>query len=90
MNTSNAQLWSYGIAVLTPIIITGVKRVVPALPKWALPCLAPFVGLLTGLGLNALTQANLPWVDYAALGALGVFVREVVDQCVIKQLQPKP
>lgn len=79
---SHAQQWSYAIAVVTPLIIAGVKKLVPTVPKVLLPCLAPFVGLAVGFGMNALTQANLGWLDMAQLGALGVFVRELVDQSV--------
>ncbi len=79
---SKAQLWAYAIAVLTPLIIAGVKKLVPTVPKVFLPCLAPFVGLAVGFGMNALAGTNLGWLDMAQLGALGVFVRELVDQSV--------
>jgi hypothetical protein len=89
LHTSTAQLWTYGVAVVTPLIIAAVKRVVPTVPTWALPTLAPFVGVVVGLALNAVGSANLSWVDGAQLGALGVFIREVTNQCVTKQLKPK-
>ena len=86
LHTSTPQLWTYGIAVVTPLIITGVKKLVPKVPKWLLPTLAPFVGIAVGLALNAVGGAHLTWVDGAQLGALGVFVRELVDQYVTKRM----
>jgi len=77
---SKAQLWAYGISVLTPLVIAGIKKLVPTVPKVALPCIAPFVGLLAGFGMNALIGSHLSWIDGVSLGMIGVFVREVVDQ----------
>ncbi len=80
----------YAIAVVTPLIIAGSKKLIPTVPKWLLPCVSPLVGIGLGFGLNAVGAANLAWIDAAQLGALGVFIREVVDQCVTKQLKPAP
>lgn len=77
---SKAELWAYLIAVVTPLVIAAIKKVVPTVPKVALPCIAPFVGLLGGIGMNALVGSHLSWIDGASLGMIGVFVREVVDQ----------
>ncbi len=90
MNTSNSQLWTYAIAIITPLLIAGGKKLIPTVPKWALPCIAPLVGVLVGLGLNAVGAAHLSWVDAAQLGALGVFIREVVDQAVVKRMASPP
>ncbi len=87
---SKAELWAYGIAFITPLIIQIVKKTVPLVPKWALPCLAPLVGLLLGLGLNAIMGANLPWIDGVLLGGLGVTIREIVNQQVLRAKQVKP
>lgn len=86
---SKAQIWSYGIAATTPLIIHGVRWLVPKVPTWLLPTLAPFVGVVVGLGLNAVGAAHLSWVDSAQLGALGVFVREITNQYVTKRLKLK-
>jgi MFS superfamily sulfate permease-like transporter len=82
-----AQQWAYAIAIVTPLVIAGAKKLIPQVPKWLLPCISPLVGIVLGWALNAVTSANLSWVDAGQLGALGVFIREVVDQCVTKQLK---
>ena len=93
LHTTTSQLWAYGIAVVTPLIVQGVRWLVPKVPTWALPTMAPFLGILVGLALNAVGAAHLSWVDSAQLGALGVFVREVFNQYVTKRMTgttPKP
>lgn len=79
---SQSEFWTFGIAVIAPLIIGGLKKAIPAIPKWALPVSAPFVGLLLGLGLKALGWAELSWVDYGQAGALAVFVRESFNKLV--------
>lgn len=85
--SSKSEIWTYVIAVLSPLIIGGMKKAIPAIPKWALPVSAPFVGLLLGLGLKALGAANLSWVDYAQAGALAVFVRESFNRIITVPLK---
>lgn len=85
---TNAQLWAYAVAFVTPLVIQAVRWLVPKVPTWALPSMAPLVGLLVGLGTNAVVGLNLGWVDCAALGTLGVGIREIVNQTVTKQLKP--
>jgi hypothetical protein len=86
LTTSTPQLWGYAVALVTPLIIQGVRWLVPKVPTWLLPTLAPFVGIVVGLGLNAVGAAHLSWVDGAQLGALGVFVREITNQYVTKRM----
>lgn len=58
------------------VFVVGLaRRVMPAIPKVVLPLAAPVVGV----GLAVLTGITDP-SHGAVLGALGVFVREVVDQ----------
>lgn len=77
---TRAELWAYGISGLTPLVIAAIKKVVPTVPKVALPCIAPFVGLLSALTMNALVGSHLSMIDGASLGMIGVFLREIVDQ----------
>ena len=88
--TTVADYWTFGIAAVTPLIISGVKAVLPKIPKGLLPVLTPVVGIGLGLALNALGQADMGWIDMAQAGALAVFVREVVDQNIKKTLAPPP
>lgn len=85
----SAQYWDVAIASLTPLIVTGIAKVAPKLPKFLLPLVTPLIGIALGLGLNWLTKINLSWVDMAKAGALAVFIREVVNQTVTKQLTSK-
>jgi len=92
---SVSQFWDMGIALVTPLIITGIYWLLPKVPKWVLPTITPLVGIGLGLAINALTSANLGWVDMAKAGALAVFIREVINQAVTKHLvsstpAPKP
>jgi hypothetical protein len=89
-HTSLAQLWVFGIAAVTPLIIAVVKILVPKMPSALLPCMAPLLGVLIGVGLNALGAAHLAWVDMAIAGGLGVTIREIVDQAIIKQMGNPP
>ena len=74
------------IAVLTPLIVGGVYKFVPNIPKVILPCLAPLIGILLGLVISWLSKMNLGWIDMAQAGALAVFVREVFNNAVTKQM----
>lgn len=87
---TTSQFWVYGISVVTPFIVRGVNVLIPKVPKWVLPSITPFIGMLLGLGLNKLTSLELTWVDAAQAGAMAVFVREVFNQAVTKQLAAKP
>lgn len=90
LHTSQADLWRYGIAVVTPLLIALVKWGVPKIPGLVILSVAPFVGVVIGVALNAVSSANLAWVDSAQLGALGVYIRELVDQSVKLRQQNKP
>ena len=83
-----SQYWDLIIAAVTPLIVTGVWKLVPKIPKWVLPVSTPVIGIALGLAMNKLASANLGWVDMAKAGALAVFVREVINQAVTQQLQP--
>jgi len=87
-HTSLAQLWFFGVAAVTPLIIAGVKYVAPKIPAVLLPCASPLIGILLGIGLNALGAANLSWVDMGIAGGLGVTIREIVDQATKAASKP--
>lgn len=79
---SQSEIWKYAIAVVVPLIVGGMKKLAPIIPKWALPVSTPFVGLLLGLGLKYLGGANLSWVDMTLAGAAAVAVRESWNRLV--------
>lgn len=81
-----SQYWDLIISVVTPFLVTGIAKLAPKIPKWVLPAVTPVLGIVLGLIYNKVAGANLGWVDMAKLGALAVFVREVVNQAITKQL----
>jgi len=83
---TTGQFWDLIIAAVTPVIVFGVSKVIPALPRAFLPAITPVLGILLGLLVNKLAGANLSWIDMAKAGALAVFVREVVNQTITKRL----
>jgi hypothetical protein len=78
--------WDLVIAAVSPLIVTGVAKLVPHVPKLVLPSITPLVGIGVGLALNKLAGANLSWYDMGKAGALAVFVREVINQAITKRL----
>lgn len=85
--TSKEDMWKWGIGIITPVIIWAFSKI-PNIPRPLLPVLTPFVGLLLGVVLKYLASLHLNWMDMAQAGALGVFIRETVNQLVTKQLTP--
>lgn len=73
------------VAVITPIVIAGVKlgasKVLPKLPKAILPALAPFVGMLVAyiFSVCGASDVTVGW-GAALYGLAGVAVREFADQ----------
>jgi len=83
---TTANYWDLAISAITPLLVTGIWWLVPKIPKWALPLITPVVGIVLGLLVNWLASANLTYVDMAKAGALAVFVREVFNQAITKNL----
>ncbi len=71
--------WVLGIGIVTPFIVSGVRKLVPSIPTVLLPAMTPLIGIFLGFALNWASHANLSWFDAAKAGALAVFFREVVD-----------
>ena len=73
---------------LTPVLIAGVRQLVPKIPGWLLPILAP----LLGAGLDILnyyaTGNHVGLVAGAVLGSAGVGLREAVDQAKKRLKEP--
>jgi hypothetical protein len=68
------------IAFTTPLVIAGVKLVVPRIPRLWLPFLAPVVGLLIDVVAHLSAGTALNPTVALALGAAGVGLREAVNQ----------
>ena len=83
MNTST--IVSLLTPVIVPLVITGVKKVVPLIPTWLLPTLCPLIGVVIDFITHLSTGSNMNFAVSAALGLAGVGLREIVDQ--LKQVQ---
>jgi hypothetical protein len=66
------------LALVSPLVVGGVKAATDKLPKWSLPVLSVLVGaLLSALGGDAGLASNA--LTGALAGAAGIGVRELVD-----------
>ena len=82
---SSIQWW---LPVIVPMLVAGLKAIWPSIPKVLLPVLCPLLGIAANY-LTTFAGAQFDPASAAALGALGVFLREVVDQGK-KGLVPNP
>jgi len=83
---TTSEFWTYGIAIVVPLIVGLMKKLVPNIPTWALPVSTPFLGLLLGFLLKLGGWANMSWIDMAQAGGLAVLIRESWNQIVTKNL----
>ena len=81
-----SDFWDLAIGAVSPVIIWGLAKVMPKIPRPVLPVLTPLVGMGVGAGVNWLGGQNLSWVEMAKAGALAVFFREVVNQWVTRRM----
>ena len=86
LHTSAETFWKLAMAGIIPLVITGVRKVVPKIPVVLLPSMAPLLGIAFGMALNWLGTANLGWVDMVQAGAAAVAVREIWNNAVTKRL----
>lgn len=66
------------LALVSPLIVAGLKKATSALPTWALP----IVSVLAGSVLSAVAGGDVVGGGSAGLlgGSAGVGVREAIDQ----------
>jgi hypothetical protein len=83
---SSADLWNTAISLVSPVVIWLLNKLAPKIPKPLLPTLTPVVGVGLGVLVNWLAGEHFTWFQAAKAGALAVFVREVVNQWVTKQM----
>ena len=78
ITASNLVLWL--TPVIVPLVIALAKSWAPQIPSWALPLIAPVLGVVIDvINSYASGQAN-NLVVAALLGLAGVGVREIKDQ----------
>jgi hypothetical protein len=69
------------IPIAVPIVIAGLKFMLPKLPTWTLPAIvAPLLGTLADLALHYAGVSTLGPAWGALLGSAGVGLREIQDQ----------
>jgi len=74
--------------VIVPLVIAGVKKVLPQIPTWLLPVLAPILGVVADLINSWASGAQTNLALAAVLGLAGVGVREVKDQLLPPKTTP--
>ena|SRR5688572_7238990 len=73
-------LWQSLIPLVVPLIIFGLRNMIPKLPsKWT-PILAPLIGALIDVLLNFADLGDGKGMVGAVLGTAGIGVREVYNQ----------
>lgn len=74
------QIIQFATPIIVPVILAGVKALLPKLPSWTIPLLAPLLGMLVDV-VNSLATAHASnlWLA-AGLGLAGVGAREIKDQ----------
>ena len=72
---------TFATPVIAPLIVAGIKKLLPKLPTWFLPTVfAPALGIIAGVIDHYATGGHLPLYLGAILGVAGVGIREAVDQ----------
>ena len=85
LSPEQMRLFANGvIACLTPIVVWLVKAVAPKVPSRYLPLMTPVIGVIFGVILSRFGIQDIGWIEAAVSGALGVAVRESVNQNVTK------
>lgn len=88
---SNVDLWDIGIGIVAPLLIWGLTKIAPKIPKPLLPTITPLVGVGLGFLVNWIAGQNLTWFEAAKAGSMAVFFREITNQWVTKQMaEPDP
>lgn len=82
------ETWQAIITVVVPLLIFGTKFLIPKIPKWSLPILAPILG--AGIDIVANWHVGTSALVGAVMGGLGVWLREVKDQVQKAVVTPEP
>lgn len=75
--------------IIVPLVIAMKKKVMPQLPGWALPVLAPVLGILLDIINSATSTHQNNFLLAALLGLAGVGIREVKDQLLPAKQSPE-
>ena len=78
--TATTSLWTALIPLIVPIVVAGLKLLVPKIPVVWLPILCPVVGMAVDLIAYFAGQQTQGTAMGALLGLAGTGVREIYDQ----------
>lgn len=73
------QIVSLLTPVIVPLVLAGVKKVLPSLPSWIIPVLSPFFGVGLEWLHTLATTYHGNFLAAAALGLAGVGLREIKE-----------
>ena len=76
---TSANVVTWLTPVLVPLLLAGVKLVLPKLPTWVIPIAAPVIGVLIDFVNSLATAHSSNFLVAAALGLAGVGLREVKE-----------
>lgn len=74
------QLLQPLLVVLIPLLISQGKKLLGDRAQWLIPASAPVLGALVDFLQSLVTNTSLGPTQAAVMGALGVWLREIVDQ----------
>lgn len=66
--------------VIVPLVLAGFKQLAPRVPGWAIPLLAPVLGVVIDYVNHFATGHQTNFLVAVALGLTGVGLRELKDQ----------
>lgn len=85
--STQEELWKWAIPIITLLAMQGIKQI-PRLPNWIIPYLTPVTGILLGLGMSYIRQANIGWVDMGTMGALATWFHQMIMQTATRKADP--
>lgn len=68
------------LVILVPLILSQAKKLLGGRATWLIPASAPLLGALVDFLQSFVTNTSLGPTTAAVLGAVGVWLRELVDQ----------
>lgn len=74
------ELWAAIITAVVPVLILVTKTLIPKIPKFLLPILAPILGAGMDIALHFAGASTAGVIMGAVMGGLGTWLRETVDQ----------
>lgn len=81
-NSAADGLLQWLTPVLVPLILAGIKKVIPIAPSWLIPLLAPVLGVAIDYINHFATGHTTNLMLSVLLGAAGVGLREIKENAL--------